>query len=65
MKRLLLALLVCGTAIAAALTPPPASAARGLSIEKGMTARECAEVFGCCVCRQRIPGQGCIDWQGC
>ena len=30
-----------------------------------MTARECSEVFGCCVCRQRVPGMGCIDWQGC
>lgn len=34
-------------------------------LSTGMTAAECAEVFGCCVCRQRVPGMGCIDWQGC
>lgn len=65
MKKLLLALLVSGTAIAATLTTPPASASYDLSINKSMTAKECAEVYGCCVCRQRISGQGCIDWQGC
>ena len=50
------------TAVQAA---PPLCANSTLSTDLGMTAAECAEVFGCCVCRQRVPGMGCIDWQGC
>lgn len=34
-------------------------------LSTNMTIAECVEVYGCCVCRQRIPGYGCVDWQGC
>lgn len=35
------------------------------TIETGMTAKECRQVFECCVCAQSIPGGPCIDWEGC
>jgi hypothetical protein len=57
------ALLLAGSLTLGFATPSNANSI--LSTGVSMTAKECAEVFGCCVCRQRIPGMGCIDWQGC
>jgi hypothetical protein len=36
-----------------------------LPIDTGMKAKECLEVYGCCVCAQRFPGEPCLDWEGC
>jgi hypothetical protein len=43
---------------------PAASESFILSIETGMTARECREVAKCCVCVQAPAGR-CVDWQPC